>query len=312
LSKKTIKCREKEKDMNIAEAKNISIVGYLASMGIEPDSYSNGRAWYCSPLRPGEKTPSFKVNTRINKWKDFGSDGKGGDLVDLICKMHGVSTTGALLILESPEIAHQKSLSFRGELSDNGTDGNRLTIQHVRPLQNRALIQYIEGRGITAALATHYCKEAYYTLTNPATDEVKKYFSIAFENDRHGWELRNRYFKNSASPKSVTTIPGTMGNMLSIFEGFVDLLSACQYYKVTKPVGSIIVLNSTVHTKDVFHLLPQFEKINLYLDNDPSGERATNEIKARHKRVTDYSKIIYPDNKDFNEFLINNLKNFKK
>jgi hypothetical protein len=36
--------------------------------------------WYLSPLRE-EKTPSFKVDRRINVWYDHGT-GKGGDLID--------------------------------------------------------------------------------------------------------------------------------------------------------------------------------------------------------------------------------------
>jgi hypothetical protein len=258
--------------MNISEAKKISIVGYLASIGIEPESYNNSSAWYCSPLRPGENIPSFKVNTNINKWKDFGSDDKGGDLIDLIRKLYGVSITGALLILESPEIARKQSVFLRGEVSDNVTDENRITIQHIQPLQNRALIQYIESRKVFSTIAARYCKEAYYTLTNFETGEVKKYFSIAFENDSHGWELRNKYFKISSSPKAITTISGTNGKTLSVFEGFIDFLSACQYYKGTKPAGTIIVLNSTIHTKDIIPLLEQYEKISLFLDNDPTVE----------------------------------------
>jgi hypothetical protein len=181
-------------------------------------------AWYCSPLRPGEKNPSFKVNTRLNKWKDFGSGEKGGDLIDLIRLIHGVSFAGALLKLDNMDISLIKSFSFRGELSDSGPVENRLNKQRVQPLQNRALIQYIEGRGISQTLASRYCKEAYYTLVKPETGEVKKYFSIAFENDQHGWELRNSYFKNCASPKDITTISGMSCNMLSVFEGFMDFL----------------------------------------------------------------------------------------
>lgn len=299
--------------MTISEAQKISITGYLSSIGIEPETIRGGDAWYCSPLRSGETKPSFKINIRLNKWKDFGDSGKGGDLIDLICRMKNVSVTGALLLLASPEISKHKSVFLRGEVSDNPTDDNRMTIQKVQPLQNRALLQYVESRGIAGGLAARYCKEAYYTVTNPGTGEVKRYFSLAFPNDRGGYEFRNKYpnSKISTSPKGITTIKGTGQStlsILSVFEGFIDFLSACQYFKVPKPAGTVIVLNSTIHTKQIIPLLSTYDKVNLYLDNDPTGEAATRQIMERHPKATDYAKIIYPDFKDFNEFLINNLK----
>lgn len=290
--------------MNIYEAQNISIVGYLASLGIEPESYSNGQAWYCSPLRPGEKKPSFKVNTRINKWKDFGSEGKGGDLIDLICRMNSVSATGALLLLESPGI-RKEYLSFRGKPINNNFQDTRLILQHVQPLQNWNLLQYAENRGIKKDLVCRYCYEVHYNRLNPETGEQKKYFSLGFKNDRDGWELRNQYFKNCISPKTITTIPGKLSKMLSIFEGFFDFLSACQFFNVQKPAGTVIILNSTIHVQKVLPLLQNYDKISLYLDNDTTGQLAAKKIREAHSRITNYSQIIYPEHKDFNEFLTN-------
>lgn len=288
--------------MNIATAQKISTIGFLASQGYQPETISGDNVWYRSPLRPGETKPSFKVNRELNKWIDFGS-GEKGDIIDLVCKINNVSTTGALLILESPDIAQKLSLSFGGQPSVITTNENRITLQHVQPLQNRALIQYIKSRGIAPGLAGRYCKEAYYTLTNISTGEIKRYFSLAFENDRHGWELRNRFFKGCISPKDITTISGTLNNVLSIFEGFFDFLAACQHFKVIRPAGTVIILNSTIHTEKVLPHLAKYDQINLYLDNDHTGQRVTNTIKEHHSGVTDFSKILYPGYKDFNEFL---------
>jgi hypothetical protein len=76
-----------------------------------------------------------------------------------------------------------------------------------------------------------------------------------------------------------------------LFEGFIDFLSALQYYNVTRPNCQTIVLNSLINIKDIN--LDQYEKINLFLDNDPPGEQATAEIKDRYNRVKDYSHLIY-------------------
>ena len=67
--------------MNISEAKQIRIVDYLRLLGHEPKNARGGQYWYLSPFRE-EKTPSFKVNDRLNEWYDFGA-ATGGDLVEL-------------------------------------------------------------------------------------------------------------------------------------------------------------------------------------------------------------------------------------
>ncbi len=58
--------------MTIAEAKQLRIVDYLASLGYHPQSVTSKQYWYLSPLR-NERTPSFKVNDRLNEWYDFGA-----------------------------------------------------------------------------------------------------------------------------------------------------------------------------------------------------------------------------------------------
>lgn len=58
--------------MNIQEAKAIPLPEFLAQLGFQP-AYVRGKdVWYTSPLRPNERTPSFKVNLQGNLWYDFG------------------------------------------------------------------------------------------------------------------------------------------------------------------------------------------------------------------------------------------------
>ena len=283
----------KRKKMNCSEANNISIIGYLASQGISPTEVQNNHVWYCSPFR-NETRQSFKVNRNLNQWYDFGT-GEHGKLIDLVCKMKGVTATGALIHLQRPELQPQSFSFGQHEYSEP----KRITIKHIQPLQNRALIQYLEARNISPALAASYLKEAYYTTTNK-TGQNKQYFALAFENMLQGYELRNRYFKGCTT-KAITTMPGENKKALNLFEGFMDFLSALQYYNVTRPNCQTIVLNSLINLKNIS--LDQYQKINLFLDNDEPGQKATAEIKAIHPRVKDYAKIIYPDHKDFNEFL---------
>ena len=67
--------------MNIQEVKNIRIADYLQSLGYTPVKQQGNSLWYKSPLRE-EKDASFKVNTELNKWYDFGL-GKGGNIIAL-------------------------------------------------------------------------------------------------------------------------------------------------------------------------------------------------------------------------------------
>ena len=67
--------------MNIQEVKNIRIADYLQSLGYTPVKQQGNNLWYESPFRE-EKDASFKVNTELNKWYDFGL-GKGGNIIAL-------------------------------------------------------------------------------------------------------------------------------------------------------------------------------------------------------------------------------------
>lgn len=293
--------------MTISEAHKISLMGYVASLGYKPTQTHNGRYVCNSPFRPDETTPSFYLyyDQRRGRWtyKDFGSSDKGGDIIDFIMTFHNVSELGALMILDSPELSIQKSLSFIGHSSKETTESN-LTIKHIQPLQNRALIKYLESRSIPAKLAANYTNEAYYTITNPNTGEIKRYFAICFQNIVGGYELRNKYFKGSTSPKSYSIIPGHP-EKINVFEGFLDMISALVYYQQTKPQATTIVLNSLSHLRLLYQILPNFNQVNLFLDNDQAGLKAAHEIKTRFPVAVNKSQIIYPQHKDFNEFLIN-------
>ena len=66
--------------LSIEEARRADIVDYLAKLGHEPSKIKGSDYWYSSPLR-NEKTPSFKVNRKLNRWYDHGL-GKGGNIID--------------------------------------------------------------------------------------------------------------------------------------------------------------------------------------------------------------------------------------
>ena len=72
--------------MNAKQAKLIPLQDYLFTLGIKPVKVLSNSLWYYSPLR-SESTPSFKVNTSINCWHDFGS-GERGNIIgssEILC-----------------------------------------------------------------------------------------------------------------------------------------------------------------------------------------------------------------------------------
>ena len=62
------------------QANQIDLVNYLEKLGHRAQKIRGNDYWYLSPLRD-EKTPSFKVNRKMNVWYDHAM-GKGGTLVD--------------------------------------------------------------------------------------------------------------------------------------------------------------------------------------------------------------------------------------
>ena len=87
--------------MRADQAKTIPIDRYLDQQGFKPvKERMNGRElWYHSPIRSGDSSPSFKVDTILNKWYDHGL-GRGGNTLDLAIELCCSSVRDALRHLE--------------------------------------------------------------------------------------------------------------------------------------------------------------------------------------------------------------------
>ena len=72
--------------MTIQEVKQIKIADYLQSLGYTPIKRQGNSLWYKSPLRK-ETEASFKVNTELNQWYDFGI-GRGGNIIALASELY--------------------------------------------------------------------------------------------------------------------------------------------------------------------------------------------------------------------------------
>lgn len=84
--------------MEVAEIiESADILEYI-SQYTELEQRSDGEFWGLSPLRE-ENTPSFSVNTEIQKFYDF-SSGTGGNIIDFIRAYHGCDFHKALAMLK--------------------------------------------------------------------------------------------------------------------------------------------------------------------------------------------------------------------
>ena len=83
--------------MRADQARTIPIGRYLSAQGIKPARARLGgrELWYSSPLRQGDKTPSFKIDTLKNLWYDHGL-GQGGNIIDLVTHLCACDVRDAL------------------------------------------------------------------------------------------------------------------------------------------------------------------------------------------------------------------------
>ena len=204
----------------IKEIKSIPLAAFLSRLGYELAVRKGTRLWYKSPLRQ-EQTPSFKVETTLNCWYDFGL-GKGGNLIDLATELYQSTDLRYLMrcIANSYPVPSVQTVASSFATRHSAPSIERF---EVVPLEHRALVAYLQERGIPAHIAKAKCKEAHYGVNG------KSYFAVAFDNISGGWELRNRYFKGCRGRKDISYLPWSRdgpSTECTVFEGFIDYLSA--------------------------------------------------------------------------------------
>ncbi len=285
------------KKISCAEARQIDIVDWLASLGHEPKKIRKQDYWYCSPFR-NEKTPSFKVNRNRNIWFDFG-EGKGGDIIDFGVQYFRCSVNETLERLSQTSLSRNFSfhpLSVAGEKKEPG--GGKIIILSEQPLAATPLLQYLQKRCISLKIAEKFCREIDFELYG------KKYTAIGFPNDKGGFELRNENFKGSSSPKA-TTFYEQGSNEVTVFEGFFDFLSF-QALQGNSSTGktNFLVLNSLAFFYQSKDMMDKHQVVNLYLDRNKQGIECTRQaLKWDEKKYKDLSKS-FRYGQDLNDWLI--------
>lgn len=140
--------------MNIQEAKQIRIADYLQSLGYTPVKQQGNSLWYKSPLRE-ETEASFKVNTELNQWYDFGL-GKGGTIIALAEELYASDYVPYLLNKIAEQAPHIRPVSFSFRQQASEPSFQQLEIGE---LTHPALLHYLQERGINTDLVRSEYKE---------------------------------------------------------------------------------------------------------------------------------------------------------
>ena len=279
---------------SFSDAKNISIVEYLRSLGCEPNKIRGNDYWYHSPFRL-DKDPSFKVNIKLNLWYDHGI-GEGGTIIDLGVKLHQCTVHEFMLKLSNLNqfnnfSLHQKSLK---------PAENKLEVVSIKELVASELIDYLNHRGIETMIARQYCKEIDFKIG------PKIYSAIGFQNISGGYELRNSWFKGSSSPKDISIIDNH-SHKVCVQEGFMDFLSVIQVedrrIKELCKDSDFLVLNSVSLLNKSLPTLKAHDHVILFLDNDDAGKKANEALTLKGINFQDGS-LIYSSFKDVNDYLL--------
>lgn len=274
--------------------RQIPLADFLARLGHEPVRRSGNELWYRAPYR-SERTPSFRVNMVKQLWYDFGL-GKGGDIftlagefaqsVDFMEQARFIAKASNMVVDRSEKPTYQPKPA---EPAFEGVEAV--------PLLRSPLTDYLAERGIPYAVASHHCFRLNYGVRG------KRYFAIGFPNMAGGYEVRSRHFKGCIPPKDVSLVKleNTAADVCSVFEGFMDFLSAATLGIVGN--GDSLVLNSVSNVEKAMKHLDAYGRINCFLDRDEAGRRTLDVLGKRHSgRICDRS-ALYDGCKDLNEYL---------
>lgn len=281
----------------LKEIKSIPLADFLSRIGHEPAARKGTRLWYKSPLRQ-EHTPSFKVETALNCWSDFGL-GRGGNIIDLAAELYQSTELRYILRCIADRYPVQSVPTVASSFHQRHSAPSMERFEVV-PLEHRALVAYLQERGIPTQIAKANCKEAHYSVNG------KPYFALAFENVSGGWELRNRYFKGCRGRKDISYLPWARdgpSTECAMFEGFIDYFSALTLGIISG--ADAIILNSVVNVNKAVPFLRGYTTINCYLDNDTAGQTALSELTAMYGSIVIDRSTLYSEFNDLNDYLVN-------
>jgi putative mobilizable transposon, excision protein len=287
--------------MNIDQIKK-----FLATIDCKPVKQYGVNLMYLSPLRT-EKHASFKVNTELNLWYDFGI-GRGGNIIDLAELLYNSSDVSYLIHQIERNVPGCVSVSL--PTAKPNTPQNSFENLQVLSITHPALINYLGERCIDIEIARTVCKELHFDTRG------KHYFGIGFPNIAGGYEIRNPFFKGGITPKDISLFHNEESRQSCfVFEGFMDFLSFMMLRRKENnglKRQDYLVLNSVTNIHKAIKKLSCYDSVQCFLDNDTAGRNAYLRLsKELGSSVLD-SSSLYSDFKDLNDYLCAEVKHSQK
>lgn len=210
-----------------------------------------------------QRTGSIAVDDQANVWYDH-SAGKGGDIIEAVQVFEDMTFSQSVQRLAGSiptSIINPKK---------KAQPASKIEIESIAKITHPALINYIKSRGLEPKEIKAFGKEVHWT------NKGKSYFAVGFPNESGGWVLRSSIFKGNILGGGISIQVLGKPERIKVFEGWFDFLS---YLKLSKATDfKVIILNSTANLSIhlMLDILKENENIDLYLDNDATGEKFTN------------------------------------
>ena len=292
--------------MNIDQIKKIKLQDFLATIDCKPVKQCGVNLMYLSPLRT-EKHASFKVNTELNLWYDFGI-GRGGNIIDLAELLYNSSDVSYLI--RQIERNAPSSVSVSLPTAKPNTPQNSFKNLQILSISHPALIKYLGERCIDIEIARTVCKELHFDTRG------KHYFGIGFPNIAGGYEIRNSFFKGCIAPKDISHFYAEEPKKVCfLFEGFMDFLSFMTLRRKENDGlkrQDYLVLNSVSNVHKALESLSHYENVQCFLDNDEAGRNAYKQLSEELGSSVLDSSSLYSDFKDLNDYLCVEFKHSGK
>lgn len=302
--------------MNANQAKQIPLADVLERIGCNVKIREKGgtELAYLSPWR-AESRASLYVNTVKNVWFDHSED-EGGNTLDFAIMY--LEKTGKLSSVKAALNWLTDTMGYRSDTFSFFSSQQKaplrfdepsrdLKVLGIAPLRSGKIFQYLKERGISKNIAQEYlCLVQYQNIKKPRKGG---YYGFGQRNIGGGYEVRaatdQKKFKSALITRDITVHFGRLGEGVCVFEGMLDHLSMLAILSNIRLNNDVIILNgASCYEKAKRYILEKgYSKIDLFLDNDDTGNKVTTKfIEAFGKHTVDH-RYLYEGFKDLNEAL---------
>lgn len=209
-----------------------------------------------------QRTGSIAVDDKANVWYDHAA-GKGGDVIAAVQEFENKTFFESVESLSGSFPVREFVPRQKPEIAP------KIVVEKVSEISHNALIKYIQGRAIDLQDIAPFGKEVHWQ------NKGKRYFAVGFPNESGGWVLRSSIFKGNILGGGISIQVLGAVKSIKVFEGWFDFLS---YLKLSGATDfKAIILNSTANLslRLILDILKERKKVELYLDNDGTGESCT-------------------------------------